>query len=30
MKKIEFVQQVRYNSNDIWYYTAIDECYISD
>jgi len=30
MKKIEFVQQTRYNSSDIWYYTSIDECYVSD
>lgn len=30
MKKIEFVQQVRYNSNEIWYYTAINDSYVSD
>jgi hypothetical protein len=30
MKKIEFVQQVRYNSNEIWYYTSINDCYVSD
>jgi hypothetical protein len=30
MKKIEFVQQTRINSSDIWFYTAINDCYVSD
>jgi hypothetical protein len=31
MKKVEFVQQTaHYDNNKMWYYTAIDDCYVSD
>jgi hypothetical protein len=31
MKKVEFVQQVAYYDKEkTWYFTAIDDCYVSD
>jgi hypothetical protein len=31
MKKVEFVQQTaHYDNNKMWYYTAINDAYVSD
>ena len=30
MKKVEFVQETKWNSTSIWYYTTIDSYYVSE
>lgn len=30
MKKVEFVQETKWNSDSIWYYTRIDSYFVSE